>query len=397
MKVFFALLIIIFLAFSGYHLTFRKFRLPHFTRTFYLTGTEFLFLGLLLGPEFLNLFDAQTARGLEPLSALLLGWIGLLFGFQFEVSKLRRFPFEFLIAAVAEGLLTFIPVFLGAYLTLSFFQNIPETLKIIQSLALAAIAACTAQTSLAILAPGTDAQHRKLLTLLRYISSIDGLIAMLIFVLVFLFRPLWFAEASWTGELQWGIFIIIGACAGLLLYALFLSQRRPETELILVVIGMAVLISGLASVLNFSPLLSNFFIGFCLVNFSREKERIFNMLISVEKPVYLLILVLLGINWRFDSGWIFLLAAAYCLFRLLGKVLGGLTIKHLSPELKNHPSQLGFGLLDSGGLALAILLDFQQGFPCPITHQVISLALLSAIYCNLLSPVLLGRLLKADQ
>jgi len=50
MKIIFALLIIVFLAFSGYHLTFRGFKLPLFAREFYLTGTEFLFLGLLLGP-----------------------------------------------------------------------------------------------------------------------------------------------------------------------------------------------------------------------------------------------------------------------------------------------------------------------------------------------------------
>jgi len=49
MKIVFALLIIVFLAFSGYHLTFRSLKLPLFAREFYLTGTEFLFLGLLLG------------------------------------------------------------------------------------------------------------------------------------------------------------------------------------------------------------------------------------------------------------------------------------------------------------------------------------------------------------
>ena len=104
MKIFFALLLIIFLAFSGYHLTFRRIELPLFARKFYLTGTEYLFLGLLLGPQFFNLLDSQTLLGLEPLFALLLGWIGLIFGFQFEIVKLRRFPLEFLSAAIIESL-----------------------------------------------------------------------------------------------------------------------------------------------------------------------------------------------------------------------------------------------------------------------------------------------------
>jgi len=75
MKLFFAFLLIVFLAFSGYHLTFRGFRLPLFARKFYLTGIEFLFLGFLLGPQFFNLLDSATCRGLEPLSVLLLGLI----------------------------------------------------------------------------------------------------------------------------------------------------------------------------------------------------------------------------------------------------------------------------------------------------------------------------------
>ncbi len=395
MKIFFALLIIVFLAFSGYHLTFRGIRLPLFARTFYLTGTEFLFLGLLLGPQFLNLLDEETTRGLEPLGTLLLGWIGLIFGFQFEMAKLRRFPFEFLLAAIMEGLLTLTLVFLGVYLVLFPFLSIAGPMKIVAALVLASAAACTAQTGLAILAPKIADRPRNTVTILRYISSIDGLCALMFFGLVFLFRPLLYAEASWIGEVQWGVSVSLGTLAGLFLYNLFIMQRRPESELILLVIGMAVLLSGMASVLNFSPLLTNFVVGFCLVNFSREKERVFEMLIRVEKPFYLLLLVILGVNWRLDTACVFLSAAAYCLFRCLGKFSGGFLVTRLSPGLRQYPSNLGFGLLDPGGLPLAILLDFQKGFPSDITNGVSSIVLIAVILNNFLSLPLLNRLLKA--
>jgi hypothetical protein len=62
MKIIFALLIIILLAFSGYHISFKRLRLPLFAREFHLTGTEFLFLGLLMGPLFFNLLDAPTLQ-----------------------------------------------------------------------------------------------------------------------------------------------------------------------------------------------------------------------------------------------------------------------------------------------------------------------------------------------
>lgn len=396
MKIFFGLLLIIFLAFSGYHLTFRGFRLPVFARQFYLTGTEFLFLGLLLGPQFLNLLDAETLKGLEPLTGLLLGWIGLLFGFQFEIAKLRRFPLEFLGAAILEGLITFLFAFLIIYGTLYFFVGLADSMKIIIAITLAAAAACTAQTGLALLPSDSLVRHRDTIKLLTYISSIDGLSALLIFGLAFLFRPQFVTTCSWIAQLKWSGSVSLGIIPGfVLLYTLFFTRRRKESELILVVVGMAVFTSGTASVLHFSPLLTNFFVGVCLVNFNKEKDRIFDILISVEKPVYLLLLVFLGAGWRLKHlDQILFPAAGYCLCRLLGKFFGGFVVTRLSHDLKDHPRHLGFGLLEMGGLSLAILLDFQQGFLCDINCHAISVILVAVICNNFVSSYFLGRLFK---
>lgn len=395
MKLTFALLIIIFLAFSGYHLTFRHFRLPLFARIFYLTGTEFLVLGLLLGPQFLNLVDPETQKGLAPLTALLLGWIGLLFGFQFEIKKLRRFPLEFFFGAVLEGLITLALVFAGVYLTLVICCDIPNAFMIVVAITLAAASGCTAQTGLAFLSPDRIAKRQNTVKLLRFISSIDGLVPLLIFGLCFFYNPSTGLEGSWLGGLWPGILTSLGASFGLLLlFTLFISHRRFQRELILVVIGMTMLTSGLASSLKFSPLLTNFFVGFWLVNLSRDKERIYQILMTVEKPTYLLLLVFLGVCVRFDSMGLVLLALVYCLYRALGKFLAGFLVTHVNPELQKYPGQLGFGLLAQGGLSLAILLDFQQAFPSRISTFVISFAILAVIYNEFLSHYFLERLFK---
>jgi len=395
MKIIFALLIIVFLAFSGYHLTFRSFKLPLFAREFYLTGTEFLFLGLLLGPQFSNLLDTETLKGLEPVGALLLGWIGLLFGFQFEIARLRRFPLDFFKAAILESLLTFALVFLGVYYALPLFSDISEVKRIALSLTLSAAAACTAQTGLALLTPDFVDQHRKTIGLLRYVSSIDGLSALLIFGMVFFFRRPSITGFSWIGDLALGtVFILIISIGLVFLYIVFIASHRDESELALVIIAMAVLTSGVASILHFSPLVANFFVGFCLVNLCRQKERLFKILVGVEKPVYLLLLVFLGAYWKLDSMWLIVLAAVYCLYRFTGKLFGGFMVARLSPELSSYPPHLGFGLLAQGGLPLAILFDFQQGISCDIGTSVVSLALLAVIYNEFLSPYMLVRLLK---
>lgn len=398
MKLFFALLIVIFLAFSGYHLTFRSLRLPLFARKFYLTGTEFLFLGLILGPQFFNLLDEDTCKGLEPLSVLLLGWIGLIFGFQFEISKLKRFLSDFFFAAICQGLLTSILVFCGVFFLFPYFIPLTGPIKLCAAFTLAAAATCTAQTGIAFFAADSIAERQHTVKLLRYISGIDGLVALIIFSAAFYFHPTLFTTFSWIKQLGHGAFISIVALTCLfVIYMLILSHRRDESELTFVVIGLTVFASGLALLVGYSSLLINFFIGFCIVNLSRDKERIYTLLISVEKPAYILLLVFLGSIWMPNSIPIIILSVVYCVLRAFGKLSGGYFITKLSDPLKRHPSTLGFGLLEQGGLPFAILYDFHKGFPYEIVDVVLSLGLLTIIYNDVLSPFFLSRLLRDSE
>ncbi len=396
MNLFFTLLLIIFLAFSGYHLTFRGLKLPIFARKLYLTGIEFLFLGLLLGPLFLNILDTETMNNLKPLYALLLGWIGLVIGFQFEIAKIRRFPFYFLLAAVLEGLLTSVIVFLGIYIIFPLFVNMPVPMNMAILLTLTAAAVCAAQTGMSLYKQEQGIQNKSTVSFLGYISSFDSLMALLVFGVAYFFKPPTMSLSGLAPGAGMRIILSIVLGLGLLfLYILFLSKRCHENELILIVIGMVVITSGTASVLNMSPLLINFFLGFCLSNLSREKERIFSLLIRIEKPVYLLLLVFLGGSWNLDSAWVFLPATGYCIIRFAGKFSSGFAIRYLNPQLKAHTQFLGFGLLDQGGLPIAILFDFLHRFPGNSTDLVVSIAIFSIIMNDLISPIFLKQLLKA--
>jgi len=342
MKTVFTLLLILFLAFTGYHLTFRTLRLPLFAKKFSLTGTEFLFFGLLLGPVFFNVLDDETLRGLEPLRAMLLGWIGMLFGFQFELRALIRFPAAFFAAAAMESLVTFMVTFSGLQI-LFLYVDFPFKPTFPTMLVLAATASCTAQTGLGLLPPSLLHGRKHLLQFLGYISGIDGLFSLFFLGIAFFLFP---SPVPFQRVLL-GTF---GGCTGLLFcYLLFLNRRLPESELSLVVVGMTVFTSGIASASHFSPLLGNFFIGFFLVNLSRDKERILKMLSTIEKPTYLLLLVFLGAYWQPDTLILLLFAGGYAMFRLTGKIIGGrLITRH--PSFHQYPFLLGFGLTDAGGL-----------------------------------------------
>jgi hypothetical protein len=65
--------------------------------------------------------------------------------------------------------------------------------------------------------------------------------------------------------------------------------------------------------------------------------------------------------------------------------------------MKAYPSGLGLGLIGQGGLPLAILYDFQQGFQSEIADIVVGIALISISYCDIACPTLVGRLLKKGE
>lgn len=395
MKFFGALLLILFLAFSGYHLTFRSFKLPLFAKKFYFTGTEYLFLGLLLGPFFFNLLDENTISKLEPLTAFLLGWIGFLFGFQFEIKELRRFSKKFFISALTEAIITFSMVFSAVFFLAPLYFNIPETTLIIGSIALASAASCTAQTGIALLTKATINKRSELILFLKYISSIDSIIALLFFAPVFFLNPHIMQKPSWFSTNGFEILAVFVAnfCL-ILLYNLFLAQRRDKKELLLVITGMIILTSGAASTLHFSPLLANFAMGMFMVNTTREKERIFLLLVSIEKPVYLLLLVFIGAYWVPDSFIYILFAIIFCIVRLTGKFSGGFLAAKINYKNRNFPSGLGLGMIEQGGISLAILFDFQQGFSGNFTTQIVSFAIIAIIINDLISPLFIHRLLN---
>ncbi len=111
MKIIFGVLIILGVSLVGARKSFIRMRFPIVTEYFFLTGTEFILVGLCLGSSFLNILDQSTLSSLAPLISLLLGWIGFLYGMQVEFRKLRMFPRSHWVATVTQSIVTMIFVF----------------------------------------------------------------------------------------------------------------------------------------------------------------------------------------------------------------------------------------------------------------------------------------------
>ena len=391
MKLVFAAILIVVIAFVGSRLSFVHIRLPLGVRNLFLTGIEYLLVGFLLGGAVLDLLDTATLNGLYPFVGMGLSWIGMLFGVQWEFRRLSHIPGRVFGVALVQSLTTIVVV---AVPFLLLFRNLyaHETeLLVIGAVTLAAAASGTASSGLTLFARNTPAPARPLMRLLTNVSNIDDLVGLTAFGLISCLAVL---HAGATTFAWIGVSVGLGITVGLLVVALT-AYRLKDDEMLLIVMGAITFSGGLALYLSLSPLLVNLIAGVIVANLARGRARagIRTVLLRGEHSIYIIFLILVGAGWRIESGWILALLPVYVLVRTLGKTLGGFVSVRLFLPGSRVLSGLGLGLLSHGGMAVAIVVNLHQIHRSEVTDAVISVVLLGIIVSELIAPASTRRLL----
>ncbi|MDE3259543.1 MAG: hypothetical protein OYM47_17075 [Gemmatimonadota bacterium] len=391
MKLVFAAILIVVIAFVGSRLSFVHIRLPLGVRNLFLTGIEYLLVGFLLGGAVLDLLDAATLDGLYPFVGMGLSWIGMLFGVQWEFRRLSHIPGRVFGVALVQSLITLVVV---AVPFLLLFQNLyaRETeLLVIGAVTLAASASGTASSGLTLFARNTPAPARPLMRLLTNVSNIDDLVGLTAFGLISCLAVLHAGGSTYT----WiGVSAGLGLTVGLLVVAIT-ANRLKDDEMLLIVMGAITFSGGLSLYLSLSPLLVNLIAGVIVANLARGRARagIRTVLLRGEHSIYIIFLILVGAGWRIESVWLLALVPVYVLVRTLGKTLGGFVSVRLFLPGSRALSGLGLGLLSHGGMAVAIVVNLHQIHRSEVTDAVISVVLLGIIASELIAPSSTRRLL----
>jgi len=380
------------IAILGSRLSFTRLRLPLGLENLFLTGTEYVLVGLLLGSAALNLLDASTLEGLHPFMGLGLSWIGMLFGVQWEFKRLLRIPLPTFAVAFFQAVVTMFAVAVPFYLLFRRLFAYEADIVLIGAISLAAAASDTGQSGLALVTRGKEIAKKPLVPLLQNVSNLDGLVGVVAFGLVSCLAQLHDGIPAY----RWiGISVGLGLTVGLLMTALT-AYRLKEEEMLLVVIGAIAFGGGLSLYLNLSPLLVNLIAGAVVANFARSRGQagIRNVLLRGERSIYVLFLILVGAAWQLNSLWIILLAFVYLISRIAGKLMGGSLASRLFLPSSLAAGSIGLGLLSHGGMALAIVVNLQQIHRSALTDVVISVVLLGMLASELISPFLLRRTLE---
>jgi Kef-type K+ transport system membrane component KefB len=178
------------------------------------------------------------------------------------------------------------------------------------------------------------------------------------------FRPQG-VQVSWqVPGATWLLLTIgLGTTVGLIVYAML--QRRSEgPDFLVLTIGSISFAAGAAGYLYLSSVVVAFMAGILLANLGGTYHtRLRDMLLRLERPIYLISLVIIGALWRLDDARAWLLIPVFAAARLAGKWLAiRLALRRDEPGL-GPSEQRALAVSPLGALSIAIVINAQLLYP----------------------------------
>lgn len=383
------------LALVGARFGFQREGAPAGLRLFLASGSHFLVVGYLLGPEATGVLSPEILEALSPLIVLGIGWIGLLFGLQFDRASLARFAAREHVAAAGQALIAFAVMAGGGWILLA-LTGTAGPLGWTLVAAAAAAGSISTPTGLAILTDRSPAGG-PVYRFLSLATSLDAAVGFLALgtALALYHPPSILAEVP-LAPARW---LLLTLLLGLLFGWFFVALTREHTgqdEFVLFLLGLALISAGSHAYFSVSALLGCAVTGVVVANAGSLARRTYEVLSRWEQPVHVVFLLLSGALLRF-TGWELLpLVAAYAGLRAVGKLGGGWAASHALPRRR---PDLGVGLLAQGGLSIAIAVSVRQltsqAYPgSPLPDLFFAAVVLGVAVWELAGPPLIRGLLR---
>lgn len=357
------------------------------------SGAEYVLLGVLLGPNVSGVIHATTTGPFAPLLTLAFGWVGALVGAQFRLRDLVRLEGRHFSVAFTEAALALAATMgvMAAGCVLWLGLDLRDAW--IPALAMGAVAVSSAPTGVALAARNLG-NRGFLVRQLQVTTAIDALTAVAtigVLLAVAHYAPP--GEGRAPTATEWGVITVAIGLVGGALFHLFVGTERQIDRLFIALAGALILTSGAAAYLRLSPICTTFLVGFVLANTSPSRERIVEVLSSVERPLYFVLLIFAGSAWTPARGSLLAFAFVLVGVRLAAKIGSArlaARVHGLLPALGPH---WGRGLVGQGGLAVAIALSYRVNVTAPLSEVIFTAALVSMLLTDVLSARLARDLL----
>jgi hypothetical protein len=381
-------------------------------------GLPFVVLGAVSRHPSVGVLTNSVLADLGPLLRFALGWLGFLAGFRFDfgvagertkrtvrishdtfeqshggLERLSSLPLRLrapetrsmftlttgraAIAFVVTGAAMALALFALAGFRVEILYN-PAFYRDVSLLGIAGALASGTPRPHAQDAP--DARARSMV--LRRVQDIVGVVGLLLVAAYFRSNDgVTFWQLPGTAWLL--LALGLGTAIGFVAYAVLTRARNADAEAMVLLIGTVAFGSGMAGYLRLSPLVVCFLAGLIVANLPGGRQRTtLAVLERVERPIYLLFLVVTGALLAIPSvaGW--LLMIAFVVMRLLGQSIG------IAWARRNGEDQADTGsVLESpmGALSIAVVVSAQVLF---------SGGVLPLLTSSVLGGVLIGEVLS---
>ena len=310
------------------------------------TGGALLLGGIALGRG-LALLPQPLLRGVAPVTALAVGWIGAALGGRFDRRVVRRIPRGVWLAAVLAATAAWLAVALAAWLAARAVPALGAawTPRLPAVLALAAVAAAGA-------VPAGRHGARDALT-----ATLEIACAALALTV-----PLALHRSAGNPQLGWAAWIVFAAGSGALAGMVFLSVARVSP-------GSAARDGALVATLQFgagigyaaglSPFIVCALAAALIVNVAPPAQRraVRRLVARGQRPAGAVLLVIAGAALTLPTAWILLAGPLAAALRIGGR-WAALTASRRVPPLAALPRDAGLRTAAQDGAALALGLSF---------------------------------------
>jgi hypothetical protein len=302
-----------------------------------------LLLGAVLCPSGLAVLTPGVLNVIDPVLPVAVAALGILAGLEFmRPAAPNRWPL--LRNASIESLLTCALVAVGIWLVIPIAQDSIGTANVWLVAVIAGLCASMSATL-------PDADPDRLRPAAIRMRDLDALLPAVVGAVVLTYLHSLSPLASLGLTIQATILaLLISATAWLLL-----ADGSPSTEQRVFSIAALLLVGGIADYLSLSALTGGLVAGlFWGWVGGAARDCIERDVRYLRHPLVVLMLLAAGAKLTF-SGWILILALAYFVLRVAGKLLGGWLVRRVPAVAL--PNNIGATLLPPGVFGIAFALD----------------------------------------
>ncbi len=324
-------------------------------------GLPFVFLGVIAHTRGVGILSESVLWELRPVLALGLGWIGFATGFRFD-SRLGESlrPGTSAVSLITASV-PFATIVAVSALLLVYVEHSPANAIFLRdAMVLGTAGAMTAYTVPEFLrVRGSGRYFIDRVASIVTLEQLAGFVGLLLVAAYF--RPEDNSVAWRLPGTAW-LFITLGmgTMIGGVVWGM-LGKIKAGPEFTVLILGSVCFTAGMASFLRISPLVVCFIVGLILVNLpGTSKDQIREVLEHMERPIYLLFLLVAGSLWDVTKwqGWalMFLFVPA----RLFGKWLAVRACRNEVPNGLSLEEQRSLIFSPMGALSIAIVVNAQN-------------------------------------